>query len=630
MLLTIIVSICLLLFVIINYSVYPDKVLPFFLEGGLLALVVAFLYQNSYNLAFLTTIKEQGSRILIFTVIMYIVYMLMRAILPQSITALMYSLTAIGLTFGNIVKIKSREEPFIWNDIRGGTSLIKEVVWDMILKQHTLLVIVGLVVVSGLVILFFKRHRDNLSLKNRLILLAGSTFLMFFFLNNTNMVLAKIGAIVYPNNNEANLKTNGPGLTFFFSKEGTIMQEIDGYNQKKMTELVTDLEKRYESTTMSKNKEQPTFIYILSEALFDPTLVEGTIWKEDPMPTIRKLQQQNGGQMLANVFGGGTANTEYSTLTNISHELLNAGAVPYAYMKENNERAYSSIPAFKENGYQTLAIHSYTATSYNRPEVFNLLSIDSFLSETEIKAEDSSRYYTEGYMSDQSFYQAVLSNLNDSPQLIHTISMQNHFPYDIDRKGKLQESENLLENIEKITNGEQLATYARGLKKTDNEVAKFIESLEKIDKEVYVVLYGDHLPALDKEFYDANNISSNKNQNIAKFLTPYIIWNNKGKGVKTQQIVNPEFMTLQAHQASNTLYTTFQKFAYDLSQKLPAFDLNTATYFVEGEELSEDKLDVETKQMLNDYQLIMYDILSGKQYSSKLFNEKLQKEEIKK
>lgn len=614
------IAVSLLLGVILNYSVFPNKVLPFYVEGGVLALVASILYQNSYNLALFTTIKEQGTRIIIFAVIMYVVYLFFRAILPQSIAALTYSITAVALSFGNVIKIQSRNEPFIWSDLKGGASLIKEVVWDMILKEHFVLVIIGLIVFTVLVIVLVKRHKDQFHLKNRLIVLASVVVLMGFFLNNTNMLLAKVGAVVYPNNNEANLKTNGPGLTFFFSQEGTIMQEPNGYSKQKMQELVADVTSRYANETSDENEEKPTFIYLLSEALFDPTSVEGTVWKEDPMPTLRKLQQQNGGEMLVNTFGGGTANTEYSVLTNMSHEVLNAGAVPYAYLKENNDRAYSSIPAFKDKGYETLALHSYTATSYNRPEVFDLLSIDTFLSEKELKAAAPSSYYTEGYMSDESFYDAIIKNLNDSTQLIHAMSMQNHFPYDKDRKGELKETENLLKNSDEITNGVQLATYARGVKKTDDDLAKLIESLQKIDKEIYIVLYGDHLPALDKEFYDANNITSNDNQNIAKFLTPYFIWNNKGNQVETPAISNPEFITLQAHKASNTIFTKFQQLTYDLSQKLSAFDLNTGTYFVDGKETTEAKLAPETKAMLDDYRLIMYDLLSGNQYASELFN----------
>lgn len=614
------IAIALLLGVIITYTVFPNKVLPFYIEGVVLTVVAAILYQNSYNLELFTTIKEQGTRIFIFAVIMYVVYLFFRAILPQSIAALTYSITAVALSFGNVIKIQSRNEPFIWSDLKGGASLIKEVVWDMILKEHFVLVIIGLIVFTVLVIVFVKRHHDQFKLKNRFIIIAGVIFLMFFFLNNTNMLLAKVGAVVYPNNNEANLKTNGPGLTFFFSQEGTIMHEPDGYSKKKVETLVSDIQARYTSKSPKKNDANPTFIYLLSEALFDPTSVEGTVWKEDPMPTLRKLQQQNGGQMLVNTFGGGTANTEYSVLTNMSHELLNAGAVPYAYLKENNDRAYSSIPAFKDNGYETLALHSYTATSYNRPEVFDLLSIDTFLSEAELKAANPSSYYTEGYMSDESFFEAITKNLNDSSQLIHAMSMQNHFPYDVDRKGKITADENLLENSADITNGEQLATYARGVKKTDDDLAKLIASLEKSDKEIYLVLYGDHLPALDKDFYDDNNITSNDNQNIAKFLTPYVIWNNKGKQTETPAISNPEFITLQAHQASNTLYTAFQQFTYDLSQQLPAFDVNTATYFVDGKETTEAKLAPETKEMLNDYRLIMYDLLAGDRYAADLFN----------
>lgn len=93
-------------------------------------------------------------------------------------------------------------------------------------------------------------------------------------------------------------------------------------------------------------------------------------------------------------------------------------------------------------------------------------------------------------------------NKNDKSTFINSVSMQNHYPYTEATKGKLKQDDNLLENYQDIVDGDQLALYARGVKKMDTTIDLLIQKLTELDQPTTVVFYGDHGPALNQSLYD--------------------------------------------------------------------------------------------------------------------------------
>lgn len=604
MLLVILMGTCL-----VRLTIFKKNFLSPYIEAGIYALIGSLNYQITYGQLNFDLLKNQLRSIFLLAVIFYCVYLFIYSISSKYLVQFYFTIIITICVIANKLKIVSRGEIILWSDFK--TGLVKDVVWNMVLQKYIwlfLAVIIAIVVISYIII---TRLPHSMTVQARLINFTVSTVFLYAFLTVPATTLNKAGVVIYPNNNEENLKKNGPGLMFFISKEGTIMSEPENYNKKIMNAISKKISTTYKNKTIVE--ENPTFIYILSEAFYDPTAFEGTQWKEDPMPVIRSLQEESGGYMLANVFGGGTANTEYSVLSNFSHNLLNVGSLPYSYIYENPTRNSSEISFFNQLGYKTSAIHPYWGDSYKRKEVFESFGFERFKTIDDMK----NLVFSEGWTSDSAFFKEIYQELTPGPQFIHGISMQNHFDYTIERKGKLKEQDNLLLNKEDIPSGEQLAMYARGIKKTDDALSLFLNRLKSEDKEVYVVFYGDHLPALDNKLYASVQLTTNKDQEIAKYMTPYFIWNNKGKKVNTQNIVNPEFLTLPALVESGIDIPAFYLFMYDLSKELSAFDEKNKVYILDGKKQKE--LSEETKELVKNYKLIMYDMLSGNEYTKNIF-----------
>lgn len=95
------------------------------LQGMIIALFGALLYQNSINLNIITTIKEQNSRIFILAVLFYVFFWMLRSLLPKAIATFVLSVFVVIASIGNSIKFSTRNEPFLWSDLTGGWSLIK-------------------------------------------------------------------------------------------------------------------------------------------------------------------------------------------------------------------------------------------------------------------------------------------------------------------------------------------------------------------------------------------------------------------------------------------------------------------------------------------------------------------------
>ncbi len=95
---------------------------------------------------------------------------------------------------------------------------------------------------------------------------------------------------------------------------------------------------------------KPNVIFVMSEAFWDPTVLEGVSFTEDPIPYFHSLQQKETNGILLSRFMAGTANTEFEVLTGLSTQFLPQGMVPYVQFVHKPLEALPTI--FKRQGYE--------------------------------------------------------------------------------------------------------------------------------------------------------------------------------------------------------------------------------------------------------------------------------------
>lgn len=537
-----------------------------------------------------------------------IVFMLITALLLTSLSIvlvgifeyqfglLLFSLINALIYIGSSIKMNTTSVPVMWADFNSG--LFWDVVWNMYLKQNYPYIILSFVIV---VLLFYFMHTKKISIltfqtRMRQILIGGIGLVT---------ILVLVGKVFVTTVHSRSFEEQGSLVYFISSREVDAMSSsgiLNQYSQEKMEKIVKKYEEEF-STKKNFGKDDETVITVLSESLADPKSFSGISWKEDPMPNFRKLQNASGGYLQSTMFGGGTTNVEFSVLTGFSYSFFNQQINAFDYMNQNTDKN-QSIAQYKND---SIAVHTHLKAGYHRDEVLPNLGFSKFIGREELlkmENKNSAIYYAEGYLSDYTLFEQILNELSSSTEknlLVHGLSMQNHYPYTEDLKGKLENKDVLISGNNLNAEQKQLALYARGVKKTDEALGSFIQSLEALDRNVTVIMYGDHYPALDNSVYMKYPVKSDENKLINDHSTPYFVWKNHNrKSENVSKSVTPEGLAVLAMKEGNTKVPVFYQFV----DKLEKVNKETSIH----------------QEMLEDYELIQYDMLEGKQYSKELFD----------
>lgn len=449
---------------------------------------------------------------------------------------------------------------------------------------------------------------------------------------------------------------NGAATSFLRFVHSEVMKKPQDYSSQTMKKLAERYKKLADQLNQSRNNSltDQTVIMVLSESFSDPTRVPDLTWSEDPMPFIRNLKTQTtSGLMLSSGYGGGTANLEYQALTGLSTAIFSPSVItPYLQVVPHQHSSFSfnqmwnnadpSISLQNTDGKKSrstptnrgsFAIHPYTSGTYSRYSVFSEKFLFQFFytEDGPDYVSQESRLEKSPYVSDQSSYKETLHQLSRvkdaQPVFIQLSTMQNHLPYN-----------NWYEAIPirvfgdmKDDNPYSIQTFARGIKYTDQATEDWLNQLNKLDRPVTVIWYGDHLPA------NYPDQMANPQNSLILHETDYFIWSNnaaRAKGSGTSKLANanftsPNYLLAQAAEHMSAKVSPYLAFLTQAHSLIPALEptLQTSTDWSfnttdqpntyldsAGNPITTDKMSPEQKQILKDYQLIQYDMTVGKGY----------------
>ena len=234
------------------------------------------------------------------------------------------------------------------------------------------------------------------------------------------------------------------------------------------------------------------------------------------------------------------------------------------------------------------------------------------------------------YVSDKSSYDSALEGIKDgsASKFIQIITMQNHMPYHEWYENNDYTAESTTGTPLGDDERQSIETYQKGVEITDQATQEFLDELDALDKPVTVVFYGDHLPGI------YSSASGDENNSLALHLTDYFIWSNKasstqGNKVSDAAYSSPNFFVAQAAEHMDAEVSPYLAFLTEMHAKIAAMEppvVNKIQGWARipegqniyldqnGNPMSEDDFDAETKQLLADYKLIQYDITAGKNY----------------
>lgn len=427
---------------------------------------------------------------------------------------------------------------------------------------------------------------------------------------------------------------NGPLVAFTRQLNPKIMDKPSNYSEETMKKVAARYQKEAETINASRtnNLTDSTVVYVLSESFSDPSRVPGLKTNKDSMPNIRKIKAgTTSGLMLSSGYGGGTANLEYMGLSGLSMANFESSlSSPYQQLVPSQHWT-PTINQLWGAPVNSLGYHPYESSMYSRATNYKKFGFSHFYTLTGpdvIKYQD--KIDESPYVSDKSSYDSALEGIKSGKtnKFIQIITMQNHMPYHEWYGNNDYTAESTTGTPLGDDEQQSIETYQKGVEITDQATQEFLNELDALDKPVTVVFYGDHLPGI------YSSASEDDNNSLALHLTDYFIWSNKasssqGNKASDAAYSSPNFFVAQAADHMNAKVSPYLAFLTEMHSKIAAMEPPVVNKIQgwdripegqniyldqNGNPMSTDDFDKETKQLLADYKLIQYDITAGKNY----------------
>ena len=425
------------------------------------------------------------------------------------------ALITLALSMANFFKVQVRGDPFIISDF----ELLREA--SMIVDSYTLtmnwkiyLAIVAFVCGALFSVFILKRKLNNARVRviASVVTLASSIVLYTTVYTNPNVYTRLI--IQTPETTWSATRSfvaKGFLFPFIHTMEGAL-EEMQGrfpywYDEHQAAQTLYS----YQSADIPDEKKV-NIISIMLEAYSDLSRFDVLDFEIDVYGPLHSLQAESfSGMVVANVFAGGTIDTERLFLTGNSR-LTNFRSPTNSY-----------VFYLRSQGYRTEGLHSGNEWFYDRNSINLLLGFEEYF---------FIKDFEDGDQSDAFFFPAIMeiymSRDKSRPYFSFNVSYQNHGAYDsthtekpyvIARNGMSDESFNILNN------------YLSGIYDTNQHLERFIGALRYDLNPVVVLVFGDHMPwlgNLNSVYYELGmNIDDDTEEGFYnQFSTPYFIWAN--------------------------------------------------------------------------------------------------------
>ena len=443
----------------------------------------------------------------------------------------MLSIPWLTLGIANGVILVNRMTPLTTKDfdnLKDGASIMTNY-----FSVKTLIIVIVCVVVATVLAIFIHNKSPRMSHKpdyRKVIASVLGSILVSFCLIQGGMKLGVLDTFFY--SLPSAYEENGVAYCFVITAVKSGVDKPKDYSEESIKNIFKNgtlgsdniyTPGKDDNTKVSK---KPNIIFLQLESFIDPTMVKSVKFNKDPVPNFRKLlKNYSSGYLTVPACGAGTANVEFEVMTGLSVRNFGPGEYPYKTILRNT--TVESAPYdLKQLGYSSHAIHNHRGAFYYRNKVFANMGFDSF---TCLEYMNNVVKTPKNWAKDSILTNQIMDALKSTKKqdYIYTISVQGHGKYP---------TEKVIENPEiKVTEYQSeeqrwsYEYYANQVYQMDKFIKQLTDTLSKYDEDVVLVMYGDHLPALDMKQSDMKNNSL--------YETQYVIWDNFSMKKKDKDVM---------------------------------------------------------------------------------------------
>lgn len=314
--------------------------------------------------------------------------------------------------------------------------------------------------------------------------------------------------------------------------------------------------------------------------------------------------------------------SEFEFLTGSTQQFLPFNSVPYTSVVtgelpslawEMKSRGYGGITAF----------HPGYATSYRRDKVYPLLGFNEHISSESIAVPERIR----SFISDREDYNRLIEEYEkyrkenkDKPYFMFNVTIQNHGGYALDN-GEVEPHQIEIKDSE--LQYEEVGQFLDLMKISDQQLERLVKYFSKVDEPTVIMLFGDHQPRVENEFYVTmysrkGNLSEIEKQDM-RYRVPFIIWANYDIDEQKNLEIGANYLQTLLLDTIGAPLTGFQKYQLDLMKKVPVISDKITigedgVLHAPGEATPYD-------EAINEYRILQYNMLVDRRHTvSEFFN----------
>ncbi len=484
----------------------------------------------------------------------------------------------VTASVGNYFKLKFRDDPFMFSDITAiHTALGVSANYNITLTKRIAACLLC-VVIGTLLLFFFVRGRASGRARAAIAAVIA-------------LSVWPLWKLVYSDDYTYNVKTanfehasrweardvfisKGFVYPFIYSISSAIDTPPDGYDEAEAESVLS----AYSDSDIPEDKKV-NILAIQLEAFSDLTTA-GLEGIEDVYADYHALEAESyTGNLLTNVFAGGTIDTERCFLTGFTE------------LKDYRSTTNSYVWYLREQGYTANGSHPCLRTFYNRYNVNGYLGFEDYLYTEE--------YYEKyGYPTspDDDLFPEMLSLFKSDiasgkDVFSFNVSYQGHGPYS---------SEELIWG-EELWSGDVsdysyyiINNYLGSVKNTIENLCALKDELEAMDEPVVLLVYGDHKPWLGDGSLCYTELGISLDRSTTEgfrnyYTTRYLIWaNDAAKEICGSSFtgqgpdISPCYLMNELFSLLGWEGTAYMKFMNVVQTELPVIN-TSGFYLIDGE-----------------------------------------------
>ena len=406
-----------------------------------------------------------------------------------------------------------------------------------------------------------------------------------------------------------NYASNGFAIAFALNVPMATVKAPPSYEDKVLDAITASGVNR-----VAMPAEKPDIIVVMSESFWDPTLLPSTTITPDPLTNVRAVRS---GSMFSPEFGGMTANVEFEALTGFSNAFLPYGSIPYQQYVRGPVPSLANF--FRSQGYETTAIHPFEGWFWNREHVYREFGFDRFLS-----VENLPPMKSRGpLVSDESLTDEIIkrSDKTERPFFTFAVSLQNHGPYEPNR---YYDAKTEVDSVAGYLTRQSIRSYAEGIADADRGLKKLIDWASTRKRHTVIVFFGDHLPPLNQGYTETGflkePVPDRREPPSALALhreTPLVIWSNRTGSMKDVGAISPALIPLKLFQVAGIEHPYYTGFLGRVDARYDVIERHVLISKSGPQpDWSQEKL---IDPLINDFRLLQYDAMFGRQHTVKRF-----------